>query len=161
MSEPIVLVSYLPGEGLCFKSERYEVRPIRCEDEFSYWAGLNEWWDSDCTVINVEHDIELTDEVIDGLLACEHPLCAQQYQCHRASSGLWFDVFPAQNQGWFVTEGTEWAEQSAIGALKICPEARIAPLEKIRWGFLEVSIENAVKRPVHCHWNPILAHWHF
>ena len=82
------------------------------------------------------------------------------YPMHWACTGRFDDVWPARNNGLFVDEGTEWAEQCAIGCIKITAEARIAPLEKAHWSRLEISVENATKRPVHLHW-PGLKHHHW
>ena len=89
----LVLASHLPGEGY-FRSERYQVRPLLCEGDRDYWRGLVLHWDHPGTLINVEHDVEVTDEHIDALLACDEPLCSWVYPLHWASTHQKADVLP-------------------------------------------------------------------
>lgn len=157
----LVVASYLPGEGH-FRSDRHDVRPVLCVDEHDYWAGLAAVWESDLTLVNVEHDVEATDAHMDALLACEYPLCAVPYACHWASTGLGHDVWSVRTtSASYAVEGDEWAQQSAIGLLKIAPVARIGPLARRPWGQLELAVEQAVQRPFHLHWEPSLPHHHW
>lgn len=153
----VVLASHLPNEGH-FESARHLVIPFVCWDDFSYWHGILASWDGPETIVNIEHDVEVTDDQIADLLACPHPLCSWMYAAHWASTHLADDVIAARNGGKFIDEGTEWAEQSAIGFVKITPEARIAPLRKTVWQQLEVAIEEAVMPPWHMHGPPVPHH---
>ena len=160
----IVLASHLPGEGH-FRSERHRVVPILCRDPLDYWRGLAEWWDSDETLVNLEHDIEATDDQVDELLDCQHSLCSWAYRCHWASTGLPHDVY-AHGTGdryrntHYLTGGEPWADWSAIGFLKIGPGARVGPLAPATWSEVELSIEAAIDGPVHMHW-PEVTHHHW
>ena len=173
--DAVVLASHLAGEG-AFRSQKYTVKPWLCrEDEvFDYWRGLLSVWDFPGIVLNAEHDVEFTDDHLDELLRCPHPQCSYQYPCHWASTGRFDDVWPARNEqpgsnglAVFVETGTEWAAQSAIGLVKLTPESRVGPLEQAHWSRLEVSVENATKRPWHLHFgapygpNPPLKHHHW
>ena len=51
-----------------------------------------------------------------------------------------------------VQPGDEFADWSAIGFVKIAPEARIAPLAECHWRQMEDAIDKAVKKPWHLHW---------
>ena len=155
-----ILSTYLPGEGH-FHSDRFDVLPWCCDDDLDYWGGLVSLWNRPVTIVNVEHDVEVTGEHIDALLACPHPLCSWAYESHWISTHQPRDVISARNPDGFITEATEWAEQSAIGLVKITPGARIAPLVEAPWCSLEVSVENAVKRPWHMHFSPPLPHHHW
>ena len=162
----VVLASHLPGEGHV-RSKRYKVQAWTCCADFDYWRGLASVWESALTLVNIEHDVEVTDDVIAGLLACSRPLCSQMYPCHWVSTGRFDDVWPARNEqpgsgglALFVETDTEFAAQSAIGCVKITPEARIGPLAEAHWSRLEVSVENAVQGPWHLHW-PGIPHHHW
>lgn len=162
----IVVCSHLPGEGH-FVSDAYRLRPVLCVDEFDYWAGLSEMWDSDLTIVNVEHDIEVEDGHLDELLACSQPLCGFAYRCHWVSTGIDGGVIAAgtgerdvhrQPAAYYLQGGEEWAAWSAIGLVKFTPEARIGPLRRESWSHLELAVEAAVKRPWHMHWPPVPHH---
>ena len=164
--DAVVLASHLPGEGH-FRSKRHKVIGWPCVDEFDYWAGYASVWESDLTIIGLEHDVEVTDDTIAALLACPRPLCSQMYPCHWISTGRFDDVWPGRNEqpgsgglAVFVETDTEFAAQSAIGCVKITPEARIGPLEQAHWSRLEVSVEKAVQGPWHLHW-PGVPHHHW
>lgn len=155
----VILASYLPGEGY-LTSEKYGVKPILCEDDFDYWQGLAAWWDSDFTIVNVEHDLEWSDSEIAALAACPHSLCSWNYRCHWASSGQVNGVLPHTLNDKFIEPGDELADWSAIGLIKIAPEARIAPLPKEPWNRVEWAIDEAVMKPWHIH-GPELPHHHW
>jgi hypothetical protein len=158
--DAVVLASHLADEGT-FRSQKYKVIPWLCRDgeDLDYWRGYASLWESDLTIVGLEHDIEWTDDDVADLLACPHQLCSRTYVCHWASTGVLYDIFPVRNNDLFVKdEGTKWAERSAIGFVKITPEARIGPLEQARWNHLEESIERAVQRPWHLHWPPVPHH---
>lgn len=155
----VILASHMPDEGH-LESERYRVVPIVCDDTFGYWQGLSQWWESDHTLINVEHDLEWSDEQISELVACPHPLCSWNYRCHWSSSGQVNGVLPHTMDGKFVEPGDEWADWSAIGLVKVTPQVRIAPLPKEPWQRVEKAIDEAVKKPWHLH-GPELPHHHW
>lgn len=150
----IVLASHLEGEGH-FRSARHAVKPALCRGDADYYYALAAVWESDLTIVNVEHDIEVSDRHLDELLACPHPLCSFAYQCHFASTGQAESIIAAGTGDWahHLQGGEEWADWSAIGLVKITPEARTGPLAYRSWQDLERSVHNAVTRPWHMHGN--------
>jgi hypothetical protein len=139
------------------------VRPVLCVDDFSYWAGLNEAWDSDVTICNVEHDIELADSHLDELLACPYGACTYIYRCHWISTGIPGGVIAAGRGERRLDQsadpkclrgGEHWASWSAIGLIKVTREARVAPLRREPWQRLELAVHDATERPWHAHWGP-------
>lgn len=164
----VVVATHLRGEGH-LRSRRFDVRPVCCVDELGYWRALDGLWASGVTIVNVEHDMQVTDRHVAALLACEHPLCSWAYACHWASTGLAHDVIAAGTgmrdratnpDPGYLTGGEEWAAWSAIGLVKITAEARVAPLRCEPWPFVELAVHDAVKRPWHMHW-PSVPHHHF
>ena len=156
-----VIASHLEGDGH-FTSERFTVGPVLCRDEDDYWRGLAKHWGSGLTLVNLEHDIDATDEHIAELLACPHPACTWAYECHWATTGQ-SDPQVAAGKGDFethLTGGEEWADWSAIGLVKLRPEARIAGLARTKWQLLEHSVHASVRGPWHVHW-PLVAHHHW
>lgn len=162
---PVVVASYLPGEGH-FHSDRFAVLAVRCSGLIDYWEGLHSVWGTEATIINIEHDLEVSDNHIATLLNCPHPLCSYAYQCHWASSHMDHDIYPhgkGTRYDYPVRYGTvdqEWADWSAIGCLKIEKVARIAELRREPWALLELAVEDAVARPIHLHW-PEIRHHHW
>lgn len=163
MSEPLVLVSYLPGEGF-LASEQHRVVPIRCDTDLSYWKGIADRWDHPASLVNIEHDLEWTDAQVTELLSCKYDACSYAYRCNWVSTGQPNGVWAHTANGVFIERGDEWAEWSGLGFIKIAPAARIAPLREAVWNRVENSIDEAVKTPWHMHWGPNgngVPHWHW
>lgn len=166
-SDVLVVCSHLPGEGH-FDSELFRVVPRLCADLLDYWRALVSVWDSPSPIVNVEHDVAVTDEHIAALIDCPHPLCAWAYRTHWITNGVGDLIAagtgrrdPATNPDpGYLTGGEEWAAWSAIGLCKIAPEARVGPLRPEPWMRLELAVHDAVKRPWHLHWPPV-AHHHW
>lgn len=165
----LVFASHLPGEGH-FHSDRFEVTGWECAGDLGYWEGLAAVWESDRTIINLEHDIEVTDDHVETLVACPHPACAWAYECHWASTGIPGGVIAAgagardaerNPDPGYLQGGEEWAAWSAIGLVKLTREARTGPLRCEPWQRLELAVHDAIKRPWHMHWTPPLEHHHW
>jgi hypothetical protein len=110
-------------------------------------------------MLNVEHDMEITDDLIAELLDCPKELCAAAYRSHWIATGHPEGRIACGNGSRFTTctyheDGQEFAEWSAIGAAKIGHGARIGPLRREPWQLLELAVEDAVARPWHIHWGP-------
>jgi hypothetical protein len=161
----IVVCSHLPDEGH-FRSERFPVAPVVCREHepLDYWAGLNRFWRSDVTIVNVEHDVEATDEHVQALLDCPEPLCSHAYRCHWISTGLPGGVIAAgmgarvadttmPPEAYYLQGGEEWANWSAIGLVKVTAAARVGPLRPEPWQRLELALHDAVTPPFHMHGN--------
>lgn len=164
----LIIASHLPGEGY-LHSKRFEVRPVLCADEWDYWRGLAAEWDSGRTLINVEHDIEWSDEHIAELVACPHGACSFAYVCHWKSSGIAGGVIAAgagardselQPDAHYLQGGEEWANWSGLGLVKITRQARIGRLRREPWNRLELAVADAVRGPWHMHW-PTVQHHHW
>lgn len=159
LAEPVVLASYLAGEGH-FTSDIHRVIPIRCDADEDYSLGVAAWWEHAAPIVNLEHDLEVTDREISDLLACPHSLCAHNYPMHWISTGNPNEVLPHTMNGKFVQEGDEWAEWSAIGLVKIALEARTGSLYPCHWHQVEDAIDKAVTGLWHLH-GPPLKHHHW
>lgn len=162
----LVIASHLPGEGH-FRSKSFHVAAGECRDDFDYWRHLSVAFQGSHTVVNLEHDIEVTDDHVAALIGCPYPLCSWAYDVHWASTSLRDDVIAAGNGArdadrhpdpGFLQGGEEWAEWSAIGLVKITPDARVAPLRREPWQRLELAVHDAVTRPWHMHWPPVPHH---
>ena len=159
MSDPLVLASHLPDEGH-YQSDLYKVWSVLCDGDLAYSQGIAKHWDHPAPLVLIEHDVEVTDAHITRLLECNYPICAQSYPLHWITTGHVVDEYPHKNNGIPVTYGTEWADWSAPGFIKISPESRIAPLAECHWRHVEQAINDAVTGPVHIHWPPV-PHHHF
>jgi hypothetical protein len=156
-----VIASHLDGEAH-FTSNRFKVLPALCAGDHDYWRALAEYWDSGRTLVNVEHDIDVTDGHIAELLDCPHSLCSWAYECHFATTGKPQSIVAAGTGDWahHLQGGEEWADWSAIGLVKLTPQARTGELVGLPWGQLEKAVHKAVARPWHMHW-PLVAHHHW
>lgn len=115
--------------------------------------------------MNVEHDVQFDDALVDDLLACPHPLCAHAYKIHTPRE---FIAYNASDVGWhppidslsrytargfhWLEPGEEWADFGSIGFCKITPEARFGALRKDGWTHVEHSVNAAVCERWHVHW---------
>ncbi len=80
----IITSSYLTGEEPV-RSDRYSVQGIECKrehGEFDYCDGLQSAWQTDKVLVNIEHDMETSDDLVDGLVRCPYPVCAYAYQVY-------------------------------------------------------------------------------
>lgn len=121
-----------------FSSDRYEVRAPVVADDYGYWQALNEAWNTSDVLVNVEHDMEFSDELVDGLVNCPHPRCTYPYRCWLKHHKHW--VYTPVLDGHWIEKGVEWADTSTLGFIKIAPEARTQPLERMIWKFLEHKV---------------------
>lgn len=153
----IVVASHLPGEGH-FRSRAYRVVPVLCIDPLDYWRGLAAVWDHAGSLINIEHDMEVTDAHIAELEECPHPLCTFAYASHWVTTHQRTDVYSHRIGDRYITEGVEWCEKSAIGLCKLTLEQRSTPLAPRPWSHVEESIEAVVTPPWHVHWPPVTHH---
>lgn len=164
----LIVATHLPGHGhaLSGRSCGPEVRPAVCRDAFDYWRALSEAWEHPGPIINVEHDVAVGAEHLDELLACPHPLCSWAYASHWVTTGIG-DVIAAGTgardrrlgpDAYYLQGGEEWARWSAIGLVKVAPEARVGPLRQEPWQTLELAVEDAVRGPWHMHWPPVTHH---
>jgi hypothetical protein len=135
------------------------VADVVCDDSFGYWAGLDSIWGKGRTIVNLEHDVEFSDDLVAELLSCPRDLCAYPYTVRPASwPGL---AYGALFSGWLTTE-VPFAHFSAIGFAKISASVQTSPLAKRPWQRLEDSIHEAVARNQrlwHLHW-PAIGHRH-
>jgi hypothetical protein len=148
----IVLASHLLGHGhAAFNITRHRVVPIECRDDFDYWEGVNEWWWSDETIVLLEHDVECDDSHLDELHACEHTACFWLYRGHWQTTHVPDGILAATRNGLPVGDGDEWADWTAIGLLKLTPEARTGRLRREPWNALEFAVNDASTGPIHLH----------
>lgn len=157
MTPVLVVASHLPGETP-FTSDRFEVRPVECVSIYDYGQGLADAWATTATIVNVEHDVECSDGIIQALIDCPHPLCAQTYPIYQAGQPTAYPYCPPVDPATWVTEGTEWAVWAAPGFIKARPEARINPLPVEQWELVEQATNRHVTGRWHLHWPPAEHH---
>lgn len=152
----LVVASHLPGE-VPFSSGRWEVRPVECVGDFDYSRGLAAAWATGVTVVNVEHDLQVDDDLIAALVDCEHGLCAQTYLVHPVSGIHDGPAFPfvEHNPGPWVRYGTEWADWAAPGFIKVRADARHGPFPEKHWLSVEQATNHLVTGRWHLHWPPV------
>lgn len=168
----MILESHLPDEPP-FASAVHTVKPITCSGPFDYWRGVLAAWNTDETLIIVEHDMECSDGLIQALIDDPHPLATFAYPLYWASTGK-PDPQYAQRVGEFppdrkylgtpISEGDEWADYSGIGLCKIAPEARLELIPygdepESHWQHVDMAVNAAVKGRWHVLW-PEVDHRH-
>ena len=169
----LVVSSFLPGNKPLV-SERFPVMGVECQAEFSYWAGLSSQWNSERTLINVEQDMEFSDELVAELADCPHPACAYPYQVYPGALGRYIycatrteptidSLTGKPSDPVWISPGDEWAVWSSIGFCKLAAEVRVKPLDKLFWQWLEHGVNRVVGKYAevqwHIHW-PEIRHHH-
>jgi hypothetical protein len=157
--EPLIVYSYLPDEEP-FYSERFEVLPLLCESRFDYSEGLAGVWDLDRTLVNVEHDMRVSDDLIQRILDDSHPLVTYAYTLFWASTRSKEHYAQRMNYGEWVREGAESADYSGIGFARIDPEVRTGPLGRSTWQHVDVEVNKVVAGRWAILW-PEVFHDHF
>ena len=163
----------MPGETP-LSSGIARVSPVVCEHDFSYWAGLNEAWCSDETIINVEHDMIYSDELAQDLLDCPEPACMYPYKVFPTALQRYIYCATTDAPGdmkgdhpsdlrWVEGPADTWAAWASIGFAKLAPEVRIQPLDRMWWSWLEHCVNrvlDASGNHWHLHWSPEDLHLH-
>lgn len=169
--DAVIVSSHLPGEGPVH-SERYRVLGVECAGDFSYWAGLNQAWCGPGPVVNVEHDMGYSDELVAELLECPRPACAFAYQVFPTALQRFIYCATTTTTGeatrangipcrW-IEEGEDMAVWSSIGFCKVAQPVRIKPLDKMFWQWLEHCVNRVIAFADvtwHIHW-PAVVHNH-
>lgn len=156
----LVVCSLLSGDR-AFRSERHRVVTLPCRSDTDYSSGLGLLWRTSGAIINVEHDMECSDELIDRLLACPELLCTHAYRMHHLG-GTYAQAVgrkAAHGGGRPVHGGETYADFSGIGFCKIAAPARAGCLERTRWDAVEMAVHGAIHGPWHVHW-PEINHHH-
>lgn len=125
-----------------------------CEGDLDYYEGVASLWESPETLILVEHDMEYSDDLVDGLLACPEPACTYAYTLYWASTHQaphYAQRDGTLTAGRWLSKGERQAMFSGIGFCKITPGARTGPLEREHWALLDIKVNAAVRRPWHVH----------
>lgn len=163
----MVVSSYVSG-GVRgpYRSERYPVWRIPCAEPGDYHRGLQSVWEDGFTLCVVEHDMEVSDDLIASLLGCPEPFCTWAYALYFPSTSRpephyaqRVGLKPPAGGDW-VSEGESWCHYTGIGFCKIAPEVRVRPLESCHWSHLDVSVAKACDGRVHIHW-PEVEHDHW
>jgi hypothetical protein len=55
-------------------------------DDYAYWRLLRQEWNGEQDFVVIEHDIEITAEVLPSFSACDQPWCAYEYEQRYKSS---------------------------------------------------------------------------
>ena len=122
-----------------------------------YWRGLNAVWDTDKTIVNVEHDMECSDELVRQLVECDQPACSHAYRVWLSDRYKFVYAAHSPGIGW-LREGTPAAHYCGIGFCKIEPSARTRPLNPGQWLTMEQAVNLSVAE-WHLHW-PAVDHHH-
>lgn len=168
---PVVYAAHAVGRDPPV-SRRFRLVSWRCEDDYDYWCGMVRLWvGRQQTIVNVEHDMEYSDDRVQGLLDCPHPLCSYAYRlrpphahfAHNVSRAGWhppidqISRYTALGIDW-VDPGAEWADFGGIGFCKIRPSARVAIPPAAPWQWLEMSVHASIRGRWHLHW-PAVKHY--
>lgn len=147
----MILHTRLPGEPPLV-SELFEVTSVECRDPFDYWAALNAVWGTDEQIAIVEHDMECNDGLLHRLVTHPRPLVTYAYTLHWASThrpaafAQRRGDFPAGNRylGMPIGTGDAGADFSGLGFCKIEASARVRPLRRTSWQFLDTAVDAAI-----------------
>lgn len=147
---------------------------IPCTSEGDYPRAWAENWDFDGTLVNLEHDLVPTLQVLDELIDCPSKLCTQAYKIYPLSTALDREVFvqrlaskdEVRFDRW-VLEGDAHADYTGLGLAKLEAEVRSTiPTSNIEryasWKGFDFSLSNLFHvqgKRWHIHW-PAIPHHH-
>lgn len=142
-------------------------KPASFSKDTAYAETLARAWEAGRTIINVEHDNEFSQDLVDQLLLCPEPLCTHAYRMW-VPYVRWAHGFAQNRAGMMVRwidEGETLCDWSGIGFCKITPAARLMngeflePLPLVHWRSVEAAVNQRVTVPWHVHW-PEIEHDH-
>jgi hypothetical protein len=134
------------------------------DDDYAYWRSLAALWVSTDTLVNVEHDHPFSEALVSELLSCPHPLCTHAYLMHVPRMHYAHSTRADAMDGFWISEGDEWAAYSAIGFCKIAASARVRPLARTVWRGVELEVNSAATGSWHVHWGVDghgIEHYHY
>lgn len=161
-----------------FYSDEFDVYSLQIRSDADYAIGMATMYENGEQFVNIEHDMQVSDDRIYELFECPLPFCTWAYRIHRSwivdlSQGKLDEetlsypnsfyaqhnvldgrVIPIQNQE--VTS----ALCSGIGFCKITPDGREFPI--VHWTAVEQPVQELcqnVAKAWHIHW-PEVEHWH-
>lgn len=162
----MILLSHIPGEQP-FSSEQHNITYVECVDDLDYSRAVQRGWALDEPLVIIEHDMEVSDELITRLLEHPAPLATYAYILHWVSThrpaafAQRAGSFPAARKylGTPIGEGEQWCDFTGIGFCKIAPEARSRPLQESSWQHVDMAVNAAVDARWQVLW-PEVEHFH-
>jgi hypothetical protein len=168
-ADVIVLAAHLPDRPV-HTSDLFKVLDLEVGDDLRYSNGLASLWGTNKTIVNVEQDMQFSDELVAELVECPEPLCAYPYQVYPTAKGkfIYCGTTDAPEPGdkdprWLKGPDDTRSVWHSIGFCKITPQARVKPIDRMFWKWLEHAVNRVVCREAgltwHVHW-PEIRHYH-
>lgn len=164
-----------------YQSTIYPVVGVPHIDNSSYYEAIRSFWNRTGTpFINIEHDVEASDDRIADLLGCRHPNCTWAYRFSRThhieqdhgqvkhvgqmvqpdgplyAQSNWYTDERGQHFGAVKGPTEITSVHSGLGFCKITPIP--APIHPCHWAMVETEINHHIQE-WHIHW-PEVHHWH-
>lgn len=147
----MILLSHLPGEKP-FSSGCFDLTHVECVDDLDYSRAVQAGWDSTEPLVVIEHDMEVSDDLIGRLLDEPVPLATYAYTLHWVSThraaafAQRTGSFPAGRRylGQPIRDGAGFCDFSGLGFCKIDPTARVRPLEESSWQTVDMAVDAAI-----------------
>lgn len=139
-----------------------EVNIQCCEHSLDYALALRENWHTPGDLIIIEHDMAPTMAMLDALVRCPEPQCAQAYWLSGVSTGLRQPVLAAYGTSLddTIDYGDPYARRVGIGLVKIAKESRILLPPLVGWEAVCTAVNESVRyNRWHIHY-PACMHYH-
>ena len=145
---------------------RYTVYHYLCQGPYDYADAERYHWEGDHTLINIEHDMEPDDGMLEEMLACPEPLCGQAYWLSCLSTGRIESLICAFMGDSFmpIEFGDDRAQAMGLGRVKLTAEGRraLGTPARVKWNELDYEILRHIRSTGllwHVHW-PVCIHNH-
>jgi len=145
---------------------RYTIYHYLCRDTYDYADAVRAHWDGPHTLVNLEHDMEPDDGMLESLLECDSDLCGQAYWLSCLSTGRYEPLYCAFLGGNFLPlqYGDTQADAMGLGLVKLTAQARqaLGTPDRVPWNQLDYEILKHVRASGllwHVHW-PACLHNH-
>ena len=119
---------------------------LAAEDHEAYSRMLASWWRSGEDLLIVEHDVEVSPELVAEMAACASPLCSAPYQIYEGDEDFLAHL---------VRDGVHWSVATILGATKITARARARsdPPGPTHWALLDGQLTSSLAHDNGCEWH--------
>lgn len=139
-----------------------EVVIAPCWQSLDYALAIRENWQTPGDLIIIEHDMAPTLKMIDELVRCPEPQCAQAYWLSGVSTGRREPVLAAYATSLenTIAYGDRYARRVGIGLVKIAKSSRILLPALVGWEGVCTAVNDSVRfERWHIHY-PACVHYH-
>jgi hypothetical protein len=135
----LVLSSYTE-DSAPLACEHFRIIPWLCTDDYDYDKLFRVFWNANATLVNVEHDVRVSSDVLNELIDCGHDFCTIPYVLYPVTTGLKEPTSSVSSNGVF----------SSLGCVKLSmarTKARVL-WDSVCWNLVDFAVNNTLKQEI-------------